>query len=94
VPSDLLSNREFQAALTKGNNSPVNLVITLNRNGANFGRFFRSLFEMMWTGVPMPMAWVQLAPQGPSQQRDNIPGTICLMGAGQIAFSTEAPPRP
>jgi hypothetical protein len=94
VPSDLLSDREFQAALTKGNNSPVNLVITLNRNGDNFGRFFKSLFEKMWTGVPMPMAWHLLAPQGPSQQRDNVPGTICLMGAGQIAFATGAPLRP
>jgi hypothetical protein len=36
------------------------------------------------------MAWVELAPQGPVQ-RDDIPGTICLMEAGQIAF---VPPRP
>jgi hypothetical protein len=90
VPSHFLSNREFNAALIKGNNPPVNRVITLNRNGDNFGRFFKSLFEMMWTRVPMPMAWHQLAPQGPSQQRENVPGTICLMEAGQIAFATGA----
>jgi hypothetical protein len=93
MPADLLSNREFQAALAKGNNPPINLVMTLNRNGDNFGRFFKSLFQMMWTGVPMPMAWVQLAPQG-SQQPDNIPGTICLMEAGQVAFATGARSRP
>jgi ribosomal protein L30E len=92
VPTDLLSNREFQAALAEGDNPPVNLVMTLNRNGENFGGFFKSLFQMMWTGVPMPMAWVQLAPQGPNQ-RDDIPGTICLMEAGQIAFATGARSR-
>jgi hypothetical protein len=85
VPSELLSNREFQAALGRGNNPPVNLVMTLNRNGANFGRFFKSLFQMMLTGMSMPMAWVELAPQGP-QQPDDIPSTVCLMEAGQVAF--------
>jgi hypothetical protein len=94
VPTDFLSNREFQAALAKGDNPPVNLVITLNRNGDNFGRFFKSLFQMMWTGVPMPMAWGQLAPQVQgSQQRNDTPGTICLMGAGQVSFTMEARSR-
>jgi len=92
VPADLLSNREFQAALAKGNHPPVNLVMTVNRNGDNFGRFFKSLFQMMWTGVPMPMAWVQLAPQG-SQQPNNNPGTICLMEAGQVAFASRVSDR-
>lgn len=87
VPADFLSNREFQAAFGKGDNPPVNLVMTLNRNGENFGRFFRSLFGMMWKGVSMPLAWVQLAPQGPVQP-DDIPGTICQIEAGQIAFAS------
>jgi hypothetical protein len=85
LPANFLSNREFQAAIAKGDNLPVNLVLTLNRNGDHFGHFFKSLFEMMWKGVSMPMAWVQLVPQGPVQPND-IPGTICLMEAGQIAF--------
>lgn len=91
VPADFLFNPEFRAAaFGKGDNPPVNLVITGNRNGTNFGRFFRSLFGMMWKGVSMPMAWVELAPQGPVQP-DNIPGTVCILEAGQIAF---APSRP
>ena len=93
APADLLSNREFQTALAKGDNPPVNLVMTLNRNGDNFGRFFKSLFELMWTGLPMPMAWVQLAPQGP-QQRDDIPGTIFLAEAGHVAFAPRASSGP
>lgn len=90
VPADFLSNREFQAAFGKGGNPPVNLVMTLNRNGENFGRFFRSLFEKMWRDVPMSMAWVQLAPQS-RVQPENIPGTICLMEAGQIVFARSRP---
>jgi hypothetical protein len=90
VPASYLSNRKFQAAFAKGDNPPVNLVVTLNRNGDHFGRFFRSLFQMMWSGVSMPRAWVQLAPQSPAQ-RDDIPSTICLMEAGQVTF---VPTRP
>ncbi len=91
ISGELLSNREFGTALAEGGNPPVNLVMTLNRNGDNFGRFFRSLFQMMLKGVSMPMAWVKLAPQGPVQPPD-IPGTICMMGAGQIAFGTPSGP--
>jgi hypothetical protein len=85
VPVELLQNTGFQKSLNRGNNSPVNLVITGSRNGDAFGRFFKSLFQLMWTGVPMPIAWTKLAPQSPRQPRD-IPGTICLIEAPQLAF--------
>jgi hypothetical protein len=65
VPTEVMDSREFQVALAESKNPPVNFVITNNRNGENFGLFFRALFEMMRTGVSMPMAWVQLAPQPP-----------------------------
>ena len=85
VPLALLQSAEFQKSLNRGNNPPVNLVITGNRNGDAFGRFFTLLFQRMWTGVPMAKAWVELAPQSPQQPRD-IPGTICLTEAPQLAF--------
>ena len=90
VPAEFMADRQFQTALAKGDNPPVNLVITLNRNGTNFARFFKSLFQIMWTGKTMPMAWVQLAPQGPLPPPDNVPGTIVLMEAGQVSFATGA----
>jgi hypothetical protein len=44
-------------------NPPVNVVFTLDRKGDEFGRFFKSMFELMWTrGLSMPMAWNLLAP--------------------------------
>ncbi len=85
IRSEMLGNPEFRKAINRGNNPPVNLVITNNRNGEAFSGFFRSLFQLMWTGVPMPMAWVRLAPQAPQQPKD-IPGTICLMEAGHVVF--------
>ena len=85
VRPELMADREFNKSLSRGNNPPVNLVITGNRNGEAFGLFFKSLFQLMWMGLPMPMAWVQLAPQGP-HQRQHIPGTICVMEAGNVTF--------
>jgi hypothetical protein len=85
VDPGLLSNAEFGKSLSARSDWPANIVITLSRNGAHFGRFFRELFTHMQAGVSMPMAWVRLAPQGPQQPND-IPGTIALMEAGHIAF--------
>jgi hypothetical protein len=39
----------------------------------------------MQQGTSMPMAWVELAPQGPAQPPD-IPGAIFLAEVGHIAF--------
>jgi len=86
----LLSNPKFKRELSARRDWSANVVLTLNRNGEQFGRFFHQLFSLMSAGITMPMAWVQLAPQGPQQRRD-IPGTICLMEAGHIAFGPERP---
>jgi hypothetical protein len=87
VPSQFMSNPNFQKSWSRGSNPPANVVITSSRKGEAFGRFFKSLFQRMWTGVSMPMAWVLLAPQGRQQPQD-IPVTICLMEAGQVVFRT------
>lgn len=62
----------------------ANLVITLQRKGGKFTRFFRELFERMKSGQSMPMAWVQIAPQADTPQHDDLPGTICAMEAGAL----------
>jgi hypothetical protein len=82
----VIMSPEFQKSLGRGNNPPANLVITGNRNGAAFSRFYKSLFQLMWTGIPMPAAWNELAPQAPQQPHDNTPGSICIMEAGQVMF--------
>ncbi|HVP86196.1 MAG TPA: hypothetical protein VMS78_15860 [Rhizomicrobium sp.] len=73
----------------------ANLVFTNNRNGSGFGRFFRSLFEIMRDGTGMASAWVQLAPQGPQRHETWIPGTIFAAEAGNLVFPVakkEPPP--
>jgi hypothetical protein len=81
VPADVLKNPRFQKSVGRAGHPPVNLVITGNRNGAAFPRFFGELFQSMRDGLSMPMAWVKLAPQMPHQPQ-NLPVTICLMEAG------------
>ncbi len=84
VSPALLSNPDFD----KRNGWPANLVITLNRNGEHFAPFFQKLFSQMWDGTSMPMAWVELAPQGPVQP-DDIPGAIFIPEAGHVAFRSK-----
>jgi hypothetical protein len=87
VAPDTSQTPEFNKTLARGNNPPppVNLVVTFHRNGEVFSRFFKSLLELMLTGVPMPMAWVTLAPQGPLPSED-CPVTICIPEAGGVVF--------
>lgn len=67
--------------------SPVNLVLTITRKDTAFVQFFRQLFGKMKQGTGMPIAWHELAPQIPgAPEHDQIPGMVCVMGAGQIAF--------
>ena len=64
----------------------ANLVMTLQRNGSIFPRFFARLFADMKKGVSMPVAWVKLAPQIPGHDHPDCPGTIFSCEAGQVAF--------
>jgi hypothetical protein len=72
----------------------ANLVMTLDRKGKSFPSFFASLFKMMFAGTTMPVAWVQLTPQGPGQVHADAPETIFAAEAGQVAFSNAAPAPP
>jgi hypothetical protein len=64
----------------------ANLVLTLDRKGAAFGRFCEALFKDMKRGVSMPVAWVKLAPQDPGAPPTNTPACIFACEAGQLAF--------
>ena len=86
VPPDVVTSKEFGSFMESKSNWPANIVITLNRNGDAFGKFFKSLFQQMHAGKTMPSAWVKLAPQGPVGGAEN-PGTVALLEAGHIAFA-------
>jgi hypothetical protein len=86
VSADLLKNPEVLKSLARGDHAAIDLVITLDRKGEAFDRFFKSLFELMLTRVSMPMAWVTLAPQGPDAS-DNNPGMIFHAESGGVTFA-------
>lgn len=68
------------------NINPMNVVMTLDRKGDLFQRFFQSLFDLMAAGDSMPAAWVKLIPQDGGKEHQNVPDTIVHAGLGQIGF--------
>jgi hypothetical protein len=64
---------------------PMNAVMTLDRKGDLFPKFFKSLFGFMASGDTMPQAWVKLAPQNPNIEH-NAPETIFSAGFGSVKF--------
>lgn len=71
----------------------ANLVMTINRNGDAFGRFFSALLSRMKDGMSMPAAWVELHPQARGKHVFDAPSTIFACEIGPVAFST-APAKP
>jgi hypothetical protein len=69
----------------KGFNSAgkrLNLVLTIERNGPCFPSFLESLLRKMSAGETMPVAWVSIAPQTPSDPRiQDLP--VCIFVAGR-----------
>jgi hypothetical protein len=76
----------YIAASKRGGDGRANLVMTLDRKGAVFPQFFTELFKRMFTGVTMPVAWVQLAPQNPRDAHENCPLTIFAAEISHIVF--------
>lgn len=64
----------------------ANLVMALERKGDAFPAFFSKLFGLMFRGVSMPVAWVQLAPQIPGHEHTGLPESIFACEVGQLAF--------
>jgi hypothetical protein len=78
-------NDRYQRADLGDHSWGANVVMVLNRNGDAFVSFWQRLFEAMFAGESMLMAWVALAPQDRRLQA-NLPGTIMVAKAGHIAF--------
>ena len=97
---ELIRDSKAQIAVVASPNAPAdcldaaretgigsaNLVLTLDRKGAAFARFFDQLFARMNAGSAMPGAWTELQPQSPTSLRPDNPDLVCLMERGAIAF--------
>jgi hypothetical protein len=64
----------------------ANLVLVIDRKAEKFALFFYRLFELMFKGESMLMAWVQLVPQVPGLEHPDAPGSIMAAEAGHITF--------
>jgi hypothetical protein len=64
----------------------ANLVMTLDRCGDAFERFFEALFSKMQRGESMPDAWVQLNPQVREPNFES-PETIFACELGRLTFA-------
>jgi len=85
VPGDTIEN-----AMGFPGPKTANLVFTLDRKGPAFAGFFCALFERMRDGENMLEAWIELAPQGPTET-DNNPELVLLPEGGANRF--RASPR-
>lgn len=66
---------------------PLNLVMTISRNGPNFSTFLSQLLSRLSGGEKMPAAWVALSPQNAGDPRQrNLPETIFSAGQGKATF--------
>jgi hypothetical protein len=75
-------------AAAAGKTPRANLVMTVERRGTAFPRFFRRLFARMFSGETMEQAWVALAPQVPGAE---APSTIFSSALGPLTFRGGAP---
>ncbi|MFN7923721.1 MAG: hypothetical protein U0Q16_26705 [Bryobacteraceae bacterium] len=81
--------QRYAAATRPAGYGEANLVFTIDRRGPSFALFYRRLFELMSTGVSMPVAWVKLAPQAPGAAHEDAPDSIFAIEVGQIDFGPE-----
>jgi hypothetical protein len=86
----LASSNEPRACMNAAPNvgyGRANLVLTIERKGVAFRRFFAKLFTMMYAGDTMPVAWAKLAPQTPSADHPDVPAAIFGAELGQLTFT-------
>ena len=82
------ASKSLIAAGKSADYGQANLVLTLNRKGTAFARFFSELFGKMFRGTTMPLAWVELAPQTSAARHDNCPYALFLAEISHILFQT------
>src|SRR5579862_6245377 len=80
--SDNLPERYIKGFGARGKR--LNLVMTVQRKGANFPGFLGRLVAKMANGETMPVAWNELCPQIPGSNHPDAPESIFFAGHGGI----------
>ena len=71
----VLQGKGFGAA-----GKPLNLIMTISRNGANFEGFLEGLLSRVSHGSTLPSAWAAMAPQLPGSRQQALPSCIFFAG--------------
>lgn len=82
----IASDNDPNAYLTAFNvrRKRLNVVMTLQRKGKNFGNFLGQLLLRIAYGETMPIAWNDLCPQVPHASHGDVPDTIFVAGRGGV----------
>ena len=72
-------SKNYLEAAKKTSYGQANFVLTLKRNGKAFAKFFSAIFEQMHDDIPMPKAWINLAPQGGKATYENCPDAMLTL---------------
>jgi hypothetical protein len=62
---------------------PINVVMTISRNGEEFARFLERLLTRTSSGDMLPQAWAALAPQAEGPWQRQLPSCIFFAGRPQ-----------
>jgi hypothetical protein len=86
----IASNNNAQGYIQgfKSGKNPINLIMTLKRNGSFFPLFLRELLHRTSRGETLAAAWQSLSPQDPRDPRHReLPATIFAAGRMQDNYS-------
>lgn len=59
---------------------PINLIMTIRRNGTKFHDFLNQFISMVSRGETLPVAWAKLVPQAKGPWNEDLPS--CIFAAG------------
>jgi hypothetical protein len=63
---------------------PLNLIMTINRNGKKFSGFLEELLSKISAGETLPAAWSVLVPQAEGRWQQDLPGCIFYAGRANV----------
>jgi hypothetical protein len=81
------ASEAYKNALTPKTGWSANVAMVLTRRGDKLAEFFRTIFERMFRGQSMLVAWVEIAPQAPGSQAPDAPGVFMAAEAGHVTFA-------
>jgi hypothetical protein len=66
---------------------PLNLIMTISRNGTKFTSFLEKLLSRISSGEALPAAWAALVPQAEGPWQRNLPGCIFFAGRANVKLA-------